>query len=488
MKQVTTIFAILVGFTMSAQVGIGTSSPNAAAALDVVSTSKGLVPPRMTAAQRNSISNPPAGLMLWCNDCGTDGQLQVYNGSEYTNIIGGSRLLSNVYSQLGGDIDGEAANDNSGWSASLSSDGTIVAIGAVNNDGNGSNSGQVRVYQYASSTWSQLGSDIDGEAANDNSGYSVSLSSDGTIVAIGAIYNDGNGSNSGHVRVYQYASSTWSQLGSDIDGEAAGDQSGVALSLSSDGVTLAIGARWNSGNGSYSGHVRVYQYASSTWSQIGSDIDGETSSNWSGCSVSLSGDGTTVAIGSTHNDNNTYTDAGHVRVYQYASSAWSKLGNDIDGLSSYESAGFSVALSDDGTIVAVGAPDSHGGNGSYSGGVRVYQYASSTWSQLGSDIDGEAASDKEGYSVSLSSDGTIVAIGAIYNDGNGSNSGQVRVYQYANSTWSQLGSDIDGEAANDKSGFSVALSDDGTIVSIGTPYNGGNGSNSGHVRVYAIQL
>ena len=58
------------------------------------------------------------------------------------------------------------------------------------------------------------------------------------------------------------------------------------------------------------------------------------------------------------------------------------------------SAGFSVALSDDGTIVAVGAPDSHGGNGSYSGGVRVYQYASSTWSQLGSDIDGEAASDK----------------------------------------------------------------------------------------------
>ena len=111
-------------------------------------------------------------------------------------------MLSNVYSQLGGDIDGEAANDNSGWSASLSSDGTIVAIGAVNNDGNGSNSGQVRVYQYASSTWSQLGSDIDGEAANDKSGFSVALSDDGTIVSIGTPYNGGNGSNSGHVRVY----------------------------------------------------------------------------------------------------------------------------------------------------------------------------------------------------------------------------------------------------------------------------------------------
>jgi hypothetical protein len=51
--------------------------------------------------------------------------------------------------------------------------------------------------------WTQIGQDIDGEAANDESGTSVSLSSDGTRVAIGAIYNDGNGNDSGQVRVYQ---------------------------------------------------------------------------------------------------------------------------------------------------------------------------------------------------------------------------------------------------------------------------------------------
>ena len=113
--------------------------------------------------------------------------------------------MSNNWNQLGSDIDGEAADDYSGYSVSLSSDGTIVAIGARNNDGNGSNSGHVRVYQYSNSSWSQLGNDIDGEAAGDWSGWSVSLSSDGTIVAIGARNNDGNGSNSGHVRVYQYS-------------------------------------------------------------------------------------------------------------------------------------------------------------------------------------------------------------------------------------------------------------------------------------------
>ena len=113
-------------------------------------------------------------------------------------------------------------------SVSLSSDGTKVAIGATYNDGNGSDDvGHVRVYQYASGSWTKLGSDIDGEAADDYSGWSVSLSSDGTIVAIGATYNDGNGANSGHVRVYQYASGSWTQLGSDIDGELADDRSGI---------------------------------------------------------------------------------------------------------------------------------------------------------------------------------------------------------------------------------------------------------------------
>jgi hypothetical protein len=102
----------------------------------------------------------------------------------------------------------------------------------------------------------QLGSDIDGEAANDESGIAVSLSSDGFTLAIAAKWNDGNGSNSGHVRVYQYASSTWSQLGSDIDGEANWDASGSSVSLSSDGTIVAIGAP---SNGSYAGHVRVYE-------------------------------------------------------------------------------------------------------------------------------------------------------------------------------------------------------------------------------------
>ncbi len=102
--------------------------------------------------------------------------------------------------QLGSDIDGEAAEDLSGHSVSMNSDGDRVAIGAYNNDGTASNAGHVRIYEYSNSSWSQLGGDIDGEAADDNSGYSVSLDSDGDRVAIGAYYNDDTGTSAGHVR------------------------------------------------------------------------------------------------------------------------------------------------------------------------------------------------------------------------------------------------------------------------------------------------
>ena len=99
--------------------------------------------------------------------------------------------------------------------------------------------------------------DIDGEASHDYSGGDVSLSADGNVVAIGASGNDGNGLDSGHVRLYEWSGSAWNQLGNDIDGEMPGDQSQI-VSLSADGSTVAIGALFNDGNGYSSGHVRVF--------------------------------------------------------------------------------------------------------------------------------------------------------------------------------------------------------------------------------------
>jgi len=408
-------------------------------------------------------------------------------------LMGSSTVLpasaESVITQVGADIDGEAASDYSGLSVSISSDGTRVAIGAPGNDDGGNNSGHTRIYEYDGidgdadgiDGWTQLGTDIDGEVEGDNSGWSVSLSADGTRVAIGARYNDDGGDRSGHTRIYEYDGidgdadgiDGWTQLGTDIDGEAAWDESGFSVSLSGDGTRVAIGAPYNDDVGSYAGHTRIYEYDDiDGWTQLGADIDGEAEGDYSGWSVSLSSDGTRVAIGAPDNDDGGDF-SGHTRIYEYDDiDGWTQLGADINGEAAGDYSGYSVSLSSDGTRVAIGAVYNDDG-GSYAGHTRIYKYSDSNgWTQVGADIDGEAANDSSGYSVSLSSDGTRVAIGASYNDDGGSNSGHTRIYRYSDSNgWTQLGSNIAGEAENDESGYSVALSSDGTRVAIGAIYN-----------------
>ncbi|MDB5279684.1 MAG: hypothetical protein JWR61_4639 [Ferruginibacter sp.] len=81
-------FNLLAAGTLTAQVGIGILKPAASAQLDVSSTTKGFLPPRMTRAQRNSITSPEGGLTVWCKDCGVLGELQVYNGATWTTMNG----------------------------------------------------------------------------------------------------------------------------------------------------------------------------------------------------------------------------------------------------------------------------------------------------------------------------------------------------------------------------------------------------------------
>ncbi|MGB5941629.1 MAG: T9SS type A sorting domain-containing protein [Leeuwenhoekiella sp.] len=388
--------------------------------------------------------------------------------------------------QIGQDIVGEEAGDESGYSVSLSADGNIMAVGAYKNDGNLNDSGHVRIYQRNNSgTWEQMGQDINGERLVDRFGISVSLSANGNTVAIGAYFNDGNGVDSGHVRIYLWNGTSWIQKGLDIDGEAAEDQSGWSVSLSADGNTVAIGARLNNDNGNHSGQVRIYTWDTANWQKVGQDIDGQSADDQFGFAVSLSADGNTVAIGAPFNDG-AGNNAGHVRIYEKNGSTWQQVGQDIQGEAVGDEFGSSVSLNANGTIVALGAP-LNGGSAIGSGHVRIYSRNGSLWEQVGQTLQGESVGDQSGGSVSLSSDGETVAIGARRNDDNGNDSGHVRIYSNNAGNWQQVGQDIDGEAADDESGRSVSLSANGNTVAIGAPLSDANGSDSGQVRVFDIK-
>src|SRR5690554_3355631 len=114
-------------------------------------------------------------------------------------------------------------------------------------------------FTASAQNWVQLGNDINGKASGDDFGRWASLSADGNTVAGGAQYNDDAGSDAGQIRVFSYTGTVWSQKGADINGEAADDHSS-RVSLSADGNTIAVGAPLNDDTGNGSGNVRVFSF------------------------------------------------------------------------------------------------------------------------------------------------------------------------------------------------------------------------------------
>lgn len=398
--------------------------------------------------------------------------------------------------QVGSDIDGEAADDRSGFAVSLSANGNRIAVGAPYNDDNGEDAGHVRVYELCDEQWIQVGADIDGPALCSEFGYSVSMSENGDRVAIGARTN---GNTMGTVQVYEYIDNAWSQVHLDIDGEANGDRSGESVSISANGMRVAIGAWTNDNNGNENaGHVRIYEDCGIEfgWVQLGGDIDGEGENDRAGVSTALSRDGARVAIGAGNNDNDSGENAGHIRVYEYDTTTkdWRQIGQSINGEEAEDRSGRVVYMNEDGSIVAVGSPKHDVDGMCNAGHVRIYKYYDDCdeWRQLGSDIDGAYTEDRFGLALAMNYAGDRIVIGG-RNFDNMSNSdgedyGHIQVYQYSeiDGDWIQIGEDMTGEAADDKFGFFVTMSMDGMRVAAGARGNDDNGKGAGHVKVYDL--
>ena len=105
--------------------------------------------------------------------------------------------------------------------------------------------------------WKLIGQDIIGEANGDEFGYSVSILEGGKTIAVGGRLDNGiNGVDSGHVRI----SSVDKKFERDVNGKVSFDESGYSVSLSADGSTIAIGVTFNDNNGAGSGQVTVYRF------------------------------------------------------------------------------------------------------------------------------------------------------------------------------------------------------------------------------------
>ena len=205
-------------------------------------------------------------------------------------------------------IAAEDAGENFGRALDLSADGTVVVVGAMNNNDGGAASGETRVFALSGGSWPQRGTDIPGAAAGDLSGHAVAISADGTVIASGAPDHDGS---AGHARAFQWSGTAWTQQGADIDGDAAGDEFGYSVDLSSDGLTLIAGSPERT---AALGAIRLLSFVDNSWGELLS-LPGETSAEKFGISVALSGAGTTFSAGAPEADT-VATNSGLARVFR----------------------------------------------------------------------------------------------------------------------------------------------------------------------------
>ena len=413
------------------------------------------------------------------SNCGKDESI---NTTDETTDENGN--YSTTFSQVGSDIQGKMQSDHAGYSVSMPNSNTL-AYGAAWNCNNCNKIGFVRVFTLNGTEWVQKGLDIAGEEVDDFTGLSVSMPDDNTL-AFGAPRSDYNGESSGHICIYNWNGTKWVPKGGKIVGDKVNDIAGHSVSMPNSN-TVAVGAPGNNtyASRSYPGFVRIYSWSGEEWTQKGAEIVGKTSSEHLGYSISMP-DENTIAIGAKTTWN--FDTKGIVRIYQWNGLEWVQKGRDIKGEDYYYS-GWIVSMPDANTI-AVGAPEyySKNSNNISEGIVSIYVWDGSTWMQKGSDIEGKRAHnaastpDNLGYSVSMPNSNTV-AVGAPH-------TGHVRIYNWEEKEWVQKSPDLEGKSDSDQSkfdefGYSVSMPNSNTVA-VGAPDLMNFSDGSGYVRIFSL--
>lgn len=415
-----------------------------------------------------------------------------------------------------------------GFAIALSADGNTLAVGAPAEESaakgvNGVskdravNSGAVYVYTRDNKGWKQqayLKASNTAEGAQ--FGNSLTLSADGNLLAVGSIgeassatgvngnQNDNSMPGAGAVYVFARKGGAWSQQAyvksSNTGGPVVGYQFGYAVSLSGDGSTLAVSETSDPSNATGingdqkntaapdSGAVFVFTHSGNTWSQQAYVKSSATRANvLFGYSVGLNGKGDTLGVGSYGDDGR----RGAVYVYTRNNGTWSQQmrvaaskGEPGDYL------GCSLAISEDGNTIISGTVDDKYNTPQAGlpdveslGGVYVFVRAAGQWSeQAYVRAFNPRVYDQFGLALAISRDGNTIAVGSHFEDsgakgvnGNQSDasmedSGAAYVYTRTGTTWNPTAYiKASNPQAAAEFGTSVALSGDGKMLAIGAP-------------------
>ncbi len=302
-------------------------------------------------------------------------------------------------------------DDHSPLFLSASSDGNVVALSGVIGEDDNSYGYIFKIVTFmkhpTADEWMPLGQPILNDLGNDSkfvdeARSDISLSGNGERLAVAVVYrasreNIGVYDSAGFVRVYNHsllsASDEWYHYKTIYDGDAGmgGEHVGLKVSLDDRGHKVTIGEMYFDGRNASGDHNvgKIAVYNVDTGIQIGSSVVGTDTLDYAGSSVAMSRNGECFVYGATGAAGISDTGAAYVYCWDESAVNWVKR-DTLYGEAANDSFGFAVAITYGGDFIAVGALDNDvNGVRKDAGHVRVYHYNGVTYSQVGSDIDGE---------------------------------------------------------------------------------------------------
>ncbi|MBN2021933.1 MAG: hypothetical protein JW809_04000 [Pirellulales bacterium] len=342
-------------------------------------------------------------------------------------------------------------------------------------------SGSVYVFHFDGGQWVEQQKLVAADRHSfDYFGFSVAI--DGATIVVGSHLDDDKGNESGSAYVFQFNGAQWVQQQKLVaeDGDAD-DYFGVNVAI--DGTTIVIGSAHDDDKGYESGSAYVFQYDGAQWVQQQKLVAADgNSSDYFGYSVAV--DGATIIVGSYHDDDKG-PNSGSAYVFQHNGAQWVQqqklVAEDGAGGDLY---GYCVAI--DGTTVVVGAyNDDEKGEGS--GSAYVYEYGGAQWVQQQKLVAQDGAKyDSFGYSVAIS--GVTIVVGANGDDDRASSSGSAYVFKSDGAEWRYARKLLGSSIAGDHFGDAVAI--DGHEILVGAAGTSGGGRaciNSAPIDVYDVE-
>ena len=361
------------------------------------------------------VSNTSSSLVALVMPGTTTGLVSINTGNGVVNSASNFTITQTQYPlfQQGNKLVGtdNIGNAQQGNAVSVSADGNTAIVGGSFDN---SQQGAAWIYTRIGNTWTQQGNKLigTGNIGAARQGTSVSISADGNTAMMGGILDN---TNKGAVWIFTRTGNTWSQQGNKLvaSGNVGAAQLGWSVSLSADGNTFIVGG--NTDN-SQQGAAWVFTRSGNTWTQQGNKLvaSDNVDAAVQGQSVSISADGNTAIVGGIYDN----SQIGAAWVYTRTGNTWTQQGSKLVGTGNMgiTRQGYSVALSADGNTAMVGGNRDN----SFQGAAWLYTRTGNTWTQLGSKIVGtdNTGAAYQGYSLSLSADGSTAIMGGIQDNSN----------------------------------------------------------------------